>query len=283
MGTSFSGFQYQPSEGKTWTKLETVQGKLMRALGVSLNTGGDHKVLRMRAASRTDAGVHAHGQVVEFYSSREVLAGTAEATRMLHSLNSLLPKTVRCAWVSGVPDSFHVIQDVSLKQYNYYLSFHSRCEDPFERDTRHQISRTKFGLARSREALERMSEAAKLMEGTHDFYAFSNKANDGTERDPVRTVERCECRLDSRGIVVVCRGKGFLYRQVRHMVGAMLWHARGKISLQDLEDALRDGESFVREGRRRWQPAPANGLHLMWISYEPLENGLVIPRPHELV
>jgi len=281
VGTDFAGFQYQPENGKTWSRLETVQGKLLKALSTALNTGS-FKALRMRAASRTDAGVHAHGQVVEFRSARVFKDGTVESRKLLRSLNSLLPPGVRCVWVSDVPDSFHVIQNCARKQYNYYISFNPVYEDPFTFETRHRIkSEAGDGF------VERMGRAAKAMEGLHDFTAFSNKTHDGIDREAVRHVEKCEVRLDSSSpgsgsIYVVCRGKGFLYRQVRHMVGAMLWHAQGKLDLTEIERALRDGKSFVDSGGRKWKPAPAKGLHLMWCEFQTLDNGLSIPLPHQL-
>ena len=82
-------------------------------------------------------------------------------------------------------------------------------------------------------------------------------------------------------VVVVLAGHR-IRRQCRHMVGAMLWHAQGGGTLESLSQALRDGEAYVAEGKRRWHPAPAHGLHLMWCQYERLENGLVVPLPREL-
>ena len=77
--------------------------------------------------------------------------------------------------------------------------------------------------------------------------------------------------------------QGFLYRQVRHMVGAMLLHARGGLDLQEIKEALARGSAFVEEGKRRWQPAPAKGLHLMWCEYARREDGRpTVPLPHEL-
>ena len=293
-GSDYAGWQYQPETGKTWTKLQTVQGKLMKAMSKALQT--DFKGLRMRAASRTDTGVHSHGQVVEFYSTKRIGTSTnrrgkeeqgaseldsdfISSRKLLFSLNSMLPRSVRCMWVSSVPDSFHVIQDVVMKQYNYYLTIHSVCESPFHTDTRHHISWHKF---KSDSYIERLKRAALLMEGTHDFAAFTNKSDDPIPRETVRSVVSCRCLQDDVGVCLQVKGKGFLYKQVRHMVGAMLWVAQGKLELETISEALNEGYAFVQSGKRKWQPAPAAGLHLVWVKYDKLDNGLIIPLAHEI-
>jgi tRNA pseudouridine38-40 synthase len=203
---------------------------------------------------------------------------TLEARKLLFSLNSMLPKSIRCLWVSPVPETFHVIQDVVMKQYNYYLSFNS--VDPFTAHARLQISDTK-SYTPVHFDLESFKAGAKLMEGTHDFAAFSNKPGDDSARESVREVVGCNVFQDQHGIYLQVKGKGFLYKQVRHMVGALLWVAEGKLPLESIAEALREGYLFVESGKRKWRPAPAVGLHLMFVRYSELDNGLVIPMPHE--
>ena len=246
LGTDFCGWQYQPEA----PRISTVQGRITNALSTALNV--EPKALRMRAASRTDTGVHSHGQVVEFFSPKLILdsaskiGGAMESRKLLFSLNSMLPRSIRCVWVSPVPETFHVIQDVVMKQYNYYLSFNSVCEDPFTSHTRLQISDTKSTFD-----LEGFKAGAKLMEGTHDFAAFSNKTNDGSVRESVREVVSAKVFQDSHGIYLQVKGKGFLYRQVRHMVGALLWVAEGKLPIESIAEALREGYAFVESGKRK--------------------------------
>lgn len=303
VGTPYAGWQYQPEEGRTWSKLQTVQGRLMGALTTALNLS-DFKDLRMKAASRTDAGVHAHGNVVQFFSRQPIapsggegdlrnpVPGTIDGGKLLLRLNKMLPKTIRVLWVAPLEgtEDFHVTRDCVLKEYNYCLSFNAICEDPFHASTRHHVPRFKLlrDLPKSADlasCVDSIEAAARLMEGEHDFAAFSNKTNDPVERlgrANVRAVERCSVVRDRLGLTVSIRGKGFLYRQCRHMVGAMLWHAQGRGTLESLSEALRDGEAYVAEGKRQWHPAPAHGLHLMWCQYERLGTGLVVPLPHDL-
>ena len=279
LGTEFCGWQYQPEKNpNNRKKISTVQGRLTLALEKALST--DAKALRMRAASRTDTGVHSHGQVVEFYSPKVITSKdgngngnslgdgmpSIDSRKFLFSLNSMLPKSVRVMWVSAVPDAFHVIKDVEMKQYNYYLSLNSVCENPFTAHSRLHILNSKFKPPFD---LEKFKQGARLMEGKHDFAAFSNKTNDarGEIKETVRHVTSCDCFQDQHGVYLRVQGKGFLYKQVRHMVGALLWAAQGKMPLERIEEALREGHHFVEEGKRKWQPAPAVGLHLMWVQY----------------
>lgn len=190
----------------------------------------------MRAASRTDSGVHAHGQVVEFYSPKPI----ENKRKFLFSMNSTTPSDIRIPWVSNqLPDSFHVIQDVRLKQYNYYIA-HSEFENPFTYGTRLSV----HGLF----DFELFAEGARQFEGVHDFGAFSNKSLDPIKREPTRQVSTCKALRDKDGICLQVQGKGFLYRQVRHMVGALLLVAKKKMPIETLKVALNQGYHFVTEG-----------------------------------
>jgi len=302
LGTEFNGFQYQPDlrlprgkgKGPRVKKVATVQGKLMSALSTTLST--DVKTLRMRAASRTDAGVHAHGQVVSFHSPKRILtddsdkdrspstsgpSGSIDGAKLVFKLNQMLPSSVRVLWLGRVSDSFHVQGSVALKQYNYYVRLMSQShdEDPFTCETRHQLSTFKLGFS-----LERVRRAAAAMEGTHDWTAFSNNANEEYQRRTMREVTRCRCFLDASGFCIQVQAKGFLYKQVRHMAGALLMVGTGQLKEEAIEEALRDGAAFVARGKRVWKPAPAAGLHLMWIKYEPMpdDGKPAIPLPHQV-
>ena len=231
VGTPYAGWQYQPEEGRSWSKLQTVQGRLMGALTTALNLS-DFKELRMKAASRTDAGVHAHGNVVQFFSRQPIVAsdgkgdpvpGAIDGGKLLLRLNKMLPKTIRVLWVAPLElgaEEFHVTRDCAKKEYNYCLSFNTVCEDPFQAGTRHHIPRFKLlrdlpASADLASCVESVEAAARLFEGEHDFAAFSNKTNDPVERAEranVRAVERCSVVRDHFGLTVSIQGKGFLYR-----------------------------------------------------------------------
>ena len=100
----------------------------------------------------------------------------------------------------------------------------------------------------------------------------------------MREVTRCRCFLDASGFCIQVQAKGFLYKQVRHMAGALLMVGTGQLKEEAIEEALRDGAAFVARGKRVWKPAPAAGLHLMWIKYEPMpdDGKPAIPLPHQI-
>ncbi len=233
-GSGFSGWQRQPAS-------RTVQADVEAALGIIM--GEDVSVL---AAGRTDAGVHALGQVVSFRTR-----GSVPTRRLPFALNANLPPDVRVLAAQAVPDDFHATRSALAKTYVYavwnrplagpWLSRYALM-DPVQLD------------------VGRMRQAAQHLEGEHDFRAFC--ASGSTAKATVRTV--LEARIDeSKGLVTLgVTANGFLYNMVRIMAGTLLAVGKGALPVTCIQDALRNGERETLGAT-----APPHGLWLVAVNY----------------
>jgi len=234
-GTGFHGFQKQPG-------LRTVQGVLEEALKELSGT-----FCPVKAAGRTDAGVHARGQVVSF----PVADWPVPAARLVPALNSSLPAEIAVLAAAEVPPVFHPRYDAVSKTYRYTI---------FRRAVRCPFSRL-YALHLP-EALDvaQMEEAAKCLVGRHDFRAFQNTGR------PVRSAVRTlyECRIEEEGwfLHLWFTADGFLHQMVRVTVGTLLEVGRGRLALPAIKQALETGE------RQLLGPtAPPQGLCLERVTY----------------
>lgn len=231
-GTDFRGWQRQP-DGRT------VQGVLEEAV---------FKVTRKRTvvhgAGRTDAGVHALGQVA---SIRGVFKLTDEV--LFRALNAVLPPDVRVFSLEEAPPGFHARRSARSKLYRYRI-VHAPQASPLDRRyVLHWPYPLKLGA---------MREAARLFVRTADFTAFSSNR----DRSPVRTVTRSEIRRSGDEIVYTVEAQGFLRYMVRTIVGTLLEVGRGRIRPADIE------EIFGNRDRSLAGPtAPARGLTLVRVDY----------------
>jgi tRNA pseudouridine38-40 synthase len=231
-GTDFRGWQRQP-DGRT------VQGVLEEAV---------FKVTRKRTvvhgAGRTDAGVHALGQVA---SIRGVFKLTDEV--LFRALNAVLPADVRVFTLGEAPPGFHARRSARSKLYRYRI-VHAPQVSPLDRRyVLHWPYPLKLGA---------MREAARLFVRTADFTAFSSNR----DRSPVRTVTRSELRRSGDEIVYTVEAQGFLRYMVRTIVGTLLEVGRGRIRPADIE------EIFGNRDRSLAGPtAPARGLTLVRVDY----------------
>jgi len=117
-----------------------------------------------------------------------------------------------------------------------------------------------------------MTTAARVFRGTHDFSAFCSRPKDGSECSSVRTIENFESVQIPGGIRFVVQGRGFLYKQVRHMVGALLAVGEGRLSAKDVENALKGGSEMAernRHGPKYYTVADARGLTLAHLFLHP--------------
>ena len=249
-GENYLGFQYQPRDAKT------VQGEVEKAL--TKITGEDRDFLGIQASGRTDAGVHARGQVLHFYARRPI----EDLARFQRSMNGVLPRDVRVMKAIRPHPAFHARFHAVRKTYHYLLDV-SEVADPFMR--RHAFH---CGWRKRPPTARALRDAAAPLVGTHDFSAFANASRDASargKRDPTRTIFRFDVVELERGLVrLEVEGNGFLYRMVRNMVGAVLMAAT-----KDREDP---GETTRRllEGRDRSAAptaAPAHGLCLYEVVY----------------
>ena len=237
-GSGFSGYQVQPGK-------RTVQLELERVL-TSIHKGGTVKVV---ASGRTDAGVHATGQVIHFDSPLSL-----PMDKWKVALNAQLPGDIRVMKVEQVRDDFHARYDAKGKTYRYIWSL-NEVQSPFERNYSVHVDRYKPNI-------KWMKEASVHLLGTHDFSSFC--ASNTSVKDFVRTVRsiQFELKQESNQLHMVINGNGFLYNMVRIIAGTLWEVAIDKKDVTDLPDIL---ASCNRKNAGK--TAPAHGLYLENVEY----------------
>jgi tRNA pseudouridine38-40 synthase len=243
-GTRYHGWQTQPD-------VATVQGELSRALA---------ELTRERpaisAAGRTDAGAHAHGQVVSF-----TLSSSWSAEALKWGCNSHLPEDIGVLEASVVGSDFHPRWQAWRRTYRYLVR-ESADPAPVGRQYEWRVTGP-FELAL-------MEQAARRLVGTHDFGAFGRSPRVGGST--VRTVDRAELSLGPRRITLEVRADAFLRGMMRNFAGALVAVGRGRASLADVTRAL----STPALGSAPWRTAPAHGLHQWQVEYRPAEKVVAI-------
>jgi len=247
-GTDFSGWQLQrpgaPTPSGGASPARTVQGALEEALG-RLAGGGRVAVL---GAGRTDAGVHALGQVGAFDLPRDMPTGELQ-----RALNGLLPADVRVLEAAPAPAGFHPRKCAVSKLYRYELD----CGGVQLPQRRRVAAFVPVQLDE-----DAVRAAAALYVGRRDFASLASAG--GSAKTTLRTVSRSEARFEAAGVVYEVEADGFLRRMVRSMVGGLIAAGRGAVRPEDLARALEARD------RRAWpSPAPARGLTLVRVSYPP--------------
>lgn len=237
-GGPFAGWQSQ-------ARGHTVQDHLETALAAL--TGGAR--IPVHGSGRTDAGVHARGQVA--HADVPVSAMTRE--RWLLALNAHLPPEIRVTRLRFVEDAFHAQFDARGKIYEYRI-WNSPVLDPFERGRAWHLPGPLD--------LTALTAAASSFEGRHDFAAFA--ANRGTPPETtVRTIHRVRVQRGGALIRLRFEGSGFLYRMVRLMVGSAVRCAQDRATIASIAQALEAGA----DGRKTTFCAPAAGLCLVRVLY----------------
>lgn len=237
-GTGYVGWQ------KQLTGI-SIQELLEKALSTFLR-----KPMQIIGASRTDAGVHAKGQVAHFTSS--VMLDTY---RCLYSLNYLLPKAIRIIKMEEVPLEFHARYSACSKEYHYHLRL-NRIRDPFK-------SRYSYPIYTLLD-LDLLKQAAQLCVGTKNFSSFANEAFQGSAaKNPIRTIHRLSVCPEEEGIRLEFVGDGFLYKMVRNLTGTLIEVARGKVSLDQLLTIF-----SACDRRKAAMAAPSHALFLIEINYD---------------
>jgi tRNA pseudouridine38-40 synthase len=219
----------------------TVQAVVGEALRPLVGPG-----LRLVGASRTDAGVHALGQVASVSAERVPDPGVARA-----ALNARLPPDVRVLAAREVPDGFDARRLARLKRYGYLIA-RAPSPSPFLRGRAWQLARPLD--------VDAMRAALAPLRGKHDFSAF--RAAAGRDRSPVCTI--AAVRLVVRGALlgILVSADAFLHHMVRNVVGSVLEVGQGRRPAAWLADVL-DG----RDRRRAGPTAPAHGLYLLGVRY----------------
>lgn len=234
-GTRYHGFQLQP-------RLPTIQRELERALGKL--TGSRRRVV---AASRTDAGVHARGQVVSFRTGSSLPAPT-----FVTGLNHYLPEDIAVRAAYRVDDSFHVQRDAVSREYSYYV-LNSQTRSPLGRVTSYLVS--------GRLDIEAMNGACRLLLGEHDLVSFASRMEVG-ERSTLRNILRAGVVREDEMVVFNVVANSFLPHQVRNTVGLLLRVGLSKMGASEVRDIIE-----ARKPGLAGPTIPACGLCLIRVNY----------------
>lgn len=259
-GTEFKGWQVQSGEraGEGGdAAARTVQGTVERALSkICLQP------IRIAGASRTDAGVHARGQVASLLLPDDVLIPTAD---LCMALNSNMDKDVSAVSAEEVDLNFHAMRDASGKIYTYSL---------FSRRERSALLRRTHWHVRFAVDAEKMRGAASHLIGTHDFTSFATRLKETQEKrieegkselETVREIRRIEILEDAHiagRLVIEVEGSGFLYQMVRTIAGSLVDVGRGFRPPEWMAEAL-----AAKDRRKAGPTAPAVGLCLEKVLY----------------
>jgi tRNA pseudouridine38-40 synthase len=241
-GSQFSGWQVQPELRSVQRVVETAWQEL---------TG---ETQRVTASGRTDAGVHALGQVVGVDTISRLAA-----TQLQSGLNARLPDDVVVLKVESAPDGFHATFDAVSKQYRYTI--HNSRVPPV-------LDRTQVWHVPQRLDVKLMRQAAETLVGTHDFSSFA--AAKSRRESMVRTIMSIDVSCaPARGygpgsdrILIDVEGTGFLHHMVRILVGTLVWVGQGSRPVSWPVEVL-----AARDRRAAGRTAPPRGLMLMRVDY----------------
>lgn len=234
-GTEYCGWQSQPG-------LRTVEGTLKSALDRLMRQD-----IKLIGASRTDAGVHAEGNVAVFDCDT-----TIPADKIKYALNNLLPEDVVVTESVPVADAFHPRHCDCRKTYQYRI-LNTPLPDPNRRRNTY--------FYRGNIDIDSMRKAAGYIVGEHDFTCFM--AAGSQVKDTVRTVYALELDRQDDIIIMTIQGNGFLYNMVRIIAGTLLMVGRGQLKPEALEEIIKS-----KDRSKAGPTAPAKGLTLKSIIYE---------------
>ncbi|HHY06200.1 MAG TPA: tRNA pseudouridine(38-40) synthase TruA [Clostridia bacterium] len=237
-GTNYHGFQIQKGTG-----LPTIQGVLEKAL--STLTKEEIKVI---GAGRTDAGVHAKGQVVNFYSQTKI-----PIEKLPLALNSLLPRDIAVLETKVVPPDFHASFNARSKTYSY-LFYNDRIRDPF-------WQRYAYHIPVPLKSIREMERACQIFQGEHNFRGFC--ASETKAKRFTRTIYACSLEKVEKIIKLQVTGNGFLYNMVRIMGGTILEVGQGKRKAEEIASLLENGDRTLAG-----MTLPPQGLYLLSVEYD---------------
>jgi tRNA pseudouridine38-40 synthase len=235
-GTHYCGWQVQPRH-------DTVQGALEAVL---FHLSGEQ--VKVHGSGRTDQGVHARGQVAHFDLEKPFTT-----TALRRSMNALLSTDIRVMRVEIAPARFHARKGAKGKEYRYFIWNHTIIQ-PTER----------LYCLHVPEPLDvdAMKTAASVLEGVHDFAAFTSGRKRYVNGPTIRSLFELKVRKHGKRIVIVVRGGGFLYKMVRSITGWLLRVGKGEADAAETQEIL---ESLVRTARV--PTAPSEGLFLWKVHY----------------
>ncbi len=241
-GTRYSGWQAQGNTPKT------IQGNLLRAAAQVLGE------VDIGGAGRTDAGVHAAAQVAHLRAHKGV-----DPIQLSRKINDLLPHDISIVGASRANDRFHARHDAVSRVYLYQIA-----------TRRTAFAKPFVWWIKDRLDLEGMTRAAKMLEGRHDFSAFSDRRMK-EEDSRIVVVERCDAVAAGDLILVRIEASHFLWKMVRKLIAFLVEIGRGNASAEDLVARLKPNAANVEP------TAPPSGLFLEAVTYR----GETFDRPLE--
>lgn len=233
-GGRYEGFQRQKGRLTIQETLESCIQKI-----------GKEEV-KIIASGRTDAGVHAKGQTVNFHIKKKL-----EEAEFKQQLNEELPEDIKVIKIEQAASGFHSRFDAIAKTYCYTIDLRNR---PCVFTRRYAYSITE------ELDVDKMKEAAGMLTGVHDFRSFSSEKR--KEKDTVRNLQNIEIVSEDKYLKLYFTGEGFLYHMVRILTGTLIEIGLGKISMQEIPEIFQ-AKSRYRAGFM----APAHGLTLMEVKY----------------
>ncbi len=249
-GAHFHGWQVQPGQ-------RTVQGEIEAALEKMCG-----EPARIIGSGRTDAGVHAWGQVAHFHTTSRV-----EPWKVRIGLNGMMGRDVSVFDCREAPGGFHAQFDAIGKTYRYRI---------LNRPSPSAIRRSHTWHIRKPLDLEAMRQAAKILEGEHDFASFCREK--GKPEDTARRLERLSVERAGDEVVIEARAGGFLRHMVRNLAGVLMEVGRGEREADSMRETLAG-----RSRRLAGVTAPPQGLALVRVEYGGKLPPEAAPGPEETV
>lgn len=235
-GTDFEGWQRQPHGLAVQNHIEAALAQIFS------------RPVLIQGSGRTDAGVHAKGQVFHFDADWAHLP-----EKLVRALHSMLAKSIQVIDLTTVDEDFHARHSVCGKRYvyRYWLGRASPMEERYVWSCRDLPVN-----------LAAMNAAAQHLVGSHDFTAFSATHGKDQDPNPVKTLHRLEVQQQGAQLTLVTEGSGYLYRMVRSLAGALYSVGRGRLSPVEIQQILES-----RQRTHRIVTAPASGLYLDEVFY----------------
>ncbi len=233
-GKDFNGWQKQPNKLNIQGNIEKVISEITK------------EEIELIGSGRTDAGVHAIGQVANFKTNSNI-----PIEKFAIAINSRLKKSIIIKKAEEVPERFHSRYNCKKKTYRYIIN-NSDMGSAIYRNLEYNI---KMPLN-----LENMKKASKYFEGEHDFSAF--KASGTSSKSSVRTIYSADVKKENERIIIELTGNGFLYNMVRIISGTLVEVGLGKIRPEEIEDII-DSKNRQMAGKT----LPPYGLYLLEVNY----------------
>lgn len=248
-GTAYHGWQVQDVP-KTWKKAAPAHGRGLPTIQETLRRAMEHTLrhpVNVVGSSRTDAGVHAKGQVAHFDTDKSQIP----LIGMRRAINHQLPDDILVRAIEPVSSDFNAILWTTAKRYQYYI-WHEDDRPLFIAD---------LAWHRWKDLdIDAMKAAAAMLVGTHDFASFARPGHGRV--NTVRTVSECSVSYRHPRLIISVEGKGFLWNMVRIIAGTLVEVGLGRFTPEQMTEML-----AAQDRRAAGSTAPAHGLYLQWVKY----------------